>query len=1025
MVLRRGSDGGGPSRTRTSSPGRRGGRGGPNAVRGVVKDTSKLSRRITWLNDKGGLITQIRFSEVKDLLSAVGEGPAMRVLKEVEEKRSEIRDPTAWLRTAARRTLDNGAIGSAPREHHESMGKGKGRAASPMMAIGGPAGHGSEEAERIRKRVVWLNHNASLAKELDPNQCTDLLVKLDRRDAMDILKNLEENAAVVRDPIAYVSTSARRTREGDRPIDHRPPAAAGRREQPPPPASSSISSGGIASKGFSLRMGKKPGFALRTVLKSRLKSKREPKNTDSLAVQIEKRVGWLNENIDLAQELVFDEVADSLIAVGHREAMAVLKNLEENAPQVRNPTAYVANAAHRTLEDRPLKDGGPMEDRAASARRESHAPLAVTGARRISEKGISSRIGKRQAPPWVVNDKGISARIGLRPVIKKGLKEKRDSMQSDKLAEQLETRVSWLNDNAKLAHDLVFEKVADTLISLGYREAMDILKDLEENVDSVRDPVSYVLGAARRAMPRETPRPPPRVTAAPVRRNVSPPARHLVDRGPSDSGEACDDELWNRISWLNQNVGLAHELKFEEVYSALVDLESHHAMHILNELEDNAATVRDPTAYVIVAVRRARARNPSPLSRVDDRRGSRLDDRRGSRPEDPRGSWPDDRRGGHAEEKLRKRIAWLNGKAGLSQELRYQRVAPLLLEIGIDDAMAILKLLEENSSSVRDPNAYVSKAATRRSESVDAHMRPPAPPPVPPPAPPAPRMNQDDAFNEKLSTRISWLNDKGGLRAALSFDEVVRALSSVGIKSAMEILKSLEDSADNIRDPNGFVIAQARRTDVHSDGGRGGGSAGSRSDGKLRKRIEWLNRNVPLKEPLTLDRMDRELQTVDPEEAMEILRRLEESAEKVRCPDKYVMSAISRAGGNSARRVGKGGGSKSGDGHPASYVRSNDARSSGSYYPATSRGGGADSRERSGPDPAKLHKRIDWLNSHMAFAFPLEIDTVTPALAEVKLKEAMSILKRLEEDASSDLDPNGYVLDAVDGLLADDIPPSE
>merc|ERR1719410_2161095 len=67
-----------------------------------------------------------------------------------------------------------------------------------------------------------------------------------------------------------------------------------------------------------------------------------------------------------------------------------------------------------------------------------------------------------------------------------------------------------------------------------------------------------------------------------------------------------------------------------------------------------------------------------------------------------------------ADEKIRKRVGWLNRNVQLAAELKYDRIAPLLLGLDSPIAMEILKSVEENAATVRDPTGYVVSAAQRR-----------------------------------------------------------------------------------------------------------------------------------------------------------------------------------------------------------------------------------------------------------------------------------------------------------------------
>merc|ERR1719330_685383 len=108
-------------------------------------------------------------------------------------------------------------------------------------------------------------------------------------------------------------------------------------------------------------------------------------------------------------------------------------------------------------------------------------------------------------------------------------------------------------------------------------------------------------------------------------------------------------------------------------------------MEILRALEENATTIPDPNAYVLAAC--AEGGNSAP---IHEKREDVV-----------------------PEEKLRRRITWMNGNLPLEVQLSYDRLAPELLALEPKQAMEVLKRLEENVSTVRDPHAWISGAVRR------------------------------------------------------------------------------------------------------------------------------------------------------------------------------------------------------------------------------------------------------------------------------------------------------------------------
>merc|ERR1719221_345564 len=145
-------------------------------------------------------------------------------------------------------------------------------------------------------------------------------------------------------------------------------------------------------------------------------------------------------------------------------------------------------------------------------------------------------------------------------------------------------------------------------------------------------------------------------------------------------------------------------------------------MTILKELEESAAEVQNPNAYVAVAVRNSLATANGRGGRSDEEPEA---DARHSRPmRQPavvvpptvRQALP---RQAPVEEtnavKVEKRVAWLNAHGGLAASLNYDVLGELMMSLDYQDVMQVLTRLQESSAQVRDPTAYVVTALRRLS----------------------------------------------------------------------------------------------------------------------------------------------------------------------------------------------------------------------------------------------------------------------------------------------------------------------
>merc|ERR1711870_69061 len=67
--------------------------------------------------------------------------------------------------------------------------------------------------------------------------------------------------------------------------------------------------------------------------------------------KISKQIGWMNNNLELADKISYNDVAEALAIIDLTSAMKILKDLEMKAHEVEKPTAYILSAARRRAPD--------------------------------------------------------------------------------------------------------------------------------------------------------------------------------------------------------------------------------------------------------------------------------------------------------------------------------------------------------------------------------------------------------------------------------------------------------------------------------------------------------------------------------------------------------------------------------------------------------------------------------------------------------------------------------------------------
>jgi len=232
---------------------------------------------------------------------------------------------------------------------------------------------------RLRRRIRALNASGALRRELQEKSVLPLLAKLDLQQALRILQRVGDEAGNIADPNAYVATASNREKSLER---------------------------------------------------DRARPERE--RTEA-SPRIRQKIWDLNARKDLlSKELRFDACAPALQPLGTEKALAIFKELEENAAQVADPTNYILEAAR--------KAGSTFAAPSPEARA-SYCEPADADAR-------------------------------------------------------LKKRIRWLNDHASevgLQAQIMYKDVAPDLLHIGHRESMTVLKELENNASSITSPTDWVM----------------------------------------------------------------------------------------------------------------------------------------------------------------------------------------------------------------------------------------------------------------------------------------------------------------------------------------------------------------------------------------------------------------------------------------------------------------------------------------------------------------------------------------------------
>merc|ERR1719401_2088464 len=142
----------------------------------------------------------------------------MRVLKELEEKKNDVKDANAWVCSALRKA--GGGNPQAPAVFAWAPAP-TAAWAPPIGAApwGAPTGGGFDAGadSKVRKRVQWLNTTGGFGDAIDAKKVSEAAAGIfDVKDIMKVLKDVEENRDKVKDPNAYVCAALRKLGGGAR-----------------------------------------------------------------------------------------------------------------------------------------------------------------------------------------------------------------------------------------------------------------------------------------------------------------------------------------------------------------------------------------------------------------------------------------------------------------------------------------------------------------------------------------------------------------------------------------------------------------------------------------------------------------------------------------------------------------------------------------------------------------------------------------------------------------------------------------
>mmetsp|Transcript_44931 Transcript_44931/g.106680 ORF Transcript_44931/g.106680 Transcript_44931/m.106680 type:complete len:570 (+) Transcript_44931:75-1784(+) len=290
---------------------------------------SAVLQQIASLNRSKVLKKPLRYSEVKDALTGIGNEAALQLLQEMESQAAYIDDPVQHILQSAEEYAAGGmpayAADVAPEPMNRKRGRGEEIAPSlkrvklesphqrqaglhaqwqSAVKSEGPVPWSKTEqlsdAEKIARRIDWINQHSNLSRPLQSDDVAEVFDCIGLRQSMRLLRRLQESADTVDDPAEFIFTLAARA-------------------------------GWIWSK---------------------------PDIIDE-DVKVAKRVAWMNLFSGLANPIDYAQVADVLDGLKVPHAMVLLRELELQREKIDDPTEYIKRMVSDVGEDEvevPLED---------------------------------------------------------------------------------------------------------------------------------------------------------------------------------------------------------------------------------------------------------------------------------------------------------------------------------------------------------------------------------------------------------------------------------------------------------------------------------------------------------------------------------------------------------------------------------------------------------------------------------------------------------------------------------------------
>lgn len=239
--------------------------------------------------------------------------------------------------------------------------------------------------------------------------------------------------------------------------------------------------------------------------------------------------------------------------------------------------------------------------------------------------------------------------------------------------------IGWYNHNGGLAGQIIYKELADIVNAVDPRETLKILKSMDEQKAEIRNPTAWLRSKMMRI------------------------------------GVELDPKVKKVISWFNKHGNLAEQIRYTEVREPLSHLAMPDQLRILKGLEGKEGQIKEPTRWIRAAAQRKVEKLwlPQDASSWQPKEGSWQEAPQGTWQAPSPGAWVADGAASGLPEKVQKTIGWYNRSGLLQQEIKADEVAGALSGLDVAQALKILKGLETKGPEIRNPSAWIVKAAQK------------------------------------------------------------------------------------------------------------------------------------------------------------------------------------------------------------------------------------------------------------------------------------------------------------------------